>query len=149
MNWTNTISVLVVLSFKGTDTYSWFVNEVKWLRFSSSLPYWRRDFCKLPLNTPNLKGLGGGGGGWVGCLIWVFWTLLTFQFICLMEPCLPGSAAGRWLVQRRTHDMFVEPDALRRAFKRHQDERLICGSVMGTGPYLGSVSDFVIVLSGS
>lgn len=57
MNWTNTISVLVVLSFKGTDTYSWFVNEVKWFHFFSSLPYWRRDFCKLPLNIPNLKGL--------------------------------------------------------------------------------------------
>lgn len=57
MNWTNTISVLVVLSFKGTDTYSWFVNEVKWFRFFSSLPYWRRNFHKLPLNIPNLKGL--------------------------------------------------------------------------------------------
>lgn len=27
----------------------------------------------------------------------------------------------------QTHDMFVEPDVLRRVFKRQKDERLICG----------------------
>lgn len=62
-----------------------------------------------------------------GCFLVCFSLLLTFQFSCLMEPCLPGRAAGRWLVQRRTHDMFIEPDVLRRAFKRQRDERLICG----------------------
>lgn len=76
------------------------------------------------LNIPNLKGLVGGG---FFHLVWFSLTLLTFQFICLMEPCLPERAAGRWLVQQRTHDMFVEPDVLRRAFKRQRDERLICG----------------------
>jgi len=45
--------------------------------------------------------------------------------------------------------MFVKPDVPRRAFKRQRDERLICGKVMGTGLYLGSASDFVILLSGS